>query len=365
MTEEAACQSNEVAGAEPAESNRQRRPAWRPWLRGGLTKLARGWRVAFPAAGPGDPEFDTAAELIEKYKHEREFVKGGVVILPLLMVLWVALNLLIQAGGDGPLAIVIASQIPVGSLALIAAINLLSVVLIGLVMVIPSVAGDDSYGIHVRAALRRFYVPLVAVMLLVYAVVFALGVLVATYVLWRLQKDRSKKAAQPIPFADWIAKNDKPRDAVLARLWEQARAARAQARDESAFASSPESQGFHEQVTARYQAIASASRKNIYNAIFAVFMGGLAVFGMQLVTTPMRFGHLESLHLSDGRTLIGYVLSQDGRNLLITDPAKGLYQYASSDQIVSRAFCSTPASVATFKIVDFSRRLDGVDCAPQ
>ena len=321
--------------------------------------MKRLYRFAVPKDSQPEQLRDEAADAVEKTAHEVEFVKSSILFVPILAVFWVAANLLVQARGDIGLAVTIASQIWLASFALVAAANVLSATMIGLVAIVPIVASDRAYDAKIRNGLRACYIPLCFVLFMVVPLWLALGCLAASYMYWRVDAS-TKRRATAVSVEQWLARRS-PTDVALKTLWDEGRHKQAEVGIQ-AYATSPDFKAFSEKALARQRAINTAAKKNVYNALFAVLVGLVAAEGLQLFITPVQFGHPEQVTLSDGQTITGYVLAAWGTTDFIMNPKVGLYRFTPETQIVSRSFCSSPESWVSFGLLNSNGPLQGVEC---
>jgi hypothetical protein len=322
-----------------------RRARWRGYLQNTLRFI---W-----GKGGVEPLRDEEADTRDRLLAQRNFVSGLLAAIPVVGVLTVTLNLLIQVKGNQSVALAIVQQLSLGTLALIISANLVGFLIPCIIVALTTVTADLSFSAQTRNLCMRMQIILIAIGLFTVSWVIVTASATLAFVSWRM-KLYVPNAPKELSFPDWLSHGPPPVDRALRALWLEGR--KRLQREGVEIASSaldPQLQtlGMPRELTAlsaqtasRYAAIGEAGRRTALNAVFAVLMTGLTLYGFSTLISNVQFAPMERVQSADGRLEVGYVFSNaPGQGVFVPRDMSTAVPIMEMD-LSKREICSTQAN---------------------
>lgn len=324
------------------------------------------------------PARDLAAEAEEQAIGRQVFVRHVFTRLPLVSAFVVAINLFVQVRGDVGLAVAIAQNLTFGAIAVIVLLNLVTYIMVGVMVALMPVVADRDFNRWTRLVsllvIVLFTVVLVftaswlllAVLLLVFAAVAAIV--------------RRGRRTPPIEVdrttvSDLLTTPIPPVDSELRALWADGRAMlRAVSPTplpvtpvEAALVPPAEPKTLAliaDEWNERSAKIGGLRSKSLTRLAFSGIIGFVALFGLVVLTQPIRFAPLELVSVDGAAPQPGFVLLTSGRGLFVPDPF-GAVQFITADQVTSVTLCDDPPQWWSISVVELVApgKTSGVDCS--
>ena len=323
------------------------------------------------------PARDLAAQAQEHAGVRATFVKHTLTRLPLIGVLVITINLFVQVRGDVGLAVAVAQNLTFGGLLVVVLLNLAIYIMVGIMVAAMPLVFDSEYNFWTRVVGTALVVLLGAVifctapwLLLVGLVVVFIAVGITVLRGYRkpeapLTPETIKTVLQqPLP----------PIDSGLRSLWAEGRAMLRLVSPGSApptpveQAIEPEPKTFAavaEEWNARTVEIREPRSKSITRLAFVGIIGFITLFGITILTQPIRFAPLELVSIDGAPARPGFVLMQGSNGVFVPDPW-GTAQFISADDVTSRALCDDTPQWWSVSVLDMLSpgQMSGPDCKP-
>jgi len=325
------------------------------------------------------PARDLASEAEARTTGRQTFLRHVFTRLPLVSAFVITINLFVQVRGDVGLAVAIAQNLTFGAIAVIVLLNLVIYIMVGVMVALMPMVFDPDFNRWVRVVGGLVLVMFSAV--LVYTASWLLLVALVVVFLVIGVVVRLARRRNPLPEADRdsiraeLEKPVAPIDSELRALWLEGRAL-LRAIDppgppvsaaETAAGPEREPRTFAEIVeewNARSALIRGFRSNSLTRVAFTGIIGFVALFGIMVLTQPIRFAPLELVSLNDAPPERGFVLLNAGRGMFVPDPF-GEVQFITATDITSVQLCEeTPHwwSTSVIELVSPSES-SGVDCS--
>lgn len=338
----------------------------------------RFWRALFPRKRKTiSPTRDLAREAQEYADIQSQVVKQGLAYLPLVGLLVIALNILVQVRGNVGLAIALAQNLSFGALAVTVLLNLIYVLSLGLIVGLVPVVFDRGYNPNIRSGAVTAFVLTLVVTLYTVPLIIWLLILVTSVLLrygtWRIEQ--TKTSSQTGVTWDKLLRGRAPEDIVLRRTWANGRSMlRAIGEpipvtlDETAMKPAPSPELMETLQTRwndRLREIAAPARKSITTLLYSGMVGFIAFYGFLVIVQPIRFAPLEKISINDAEGEVGFLLMQSDRGIFISRDASA-FRYVSSDDHVERQMCEVNKEFWTANLFQTlaEKNPDEADCSP-
>ncbi|GGF40332.1 hypothetical protein [Subtercola lobariae] len=345
--------------------------------------------VGAGAAGAGDsgagaprsapvPARDLAAEAANQAQVRQTFVRHALARLPLVGVFVITINLFVQVRGDIGLAVAIAQNLTFGAIAVIVLLNLVVYIMLGIMVAIMPVVFDRDYNIWTRVVGTTVLL-LLAVVLVFTASWLLLVALPVVFVLISIVVVRGRRKPN-VPVSretvtEVLTPQLPPVDSGLRTLWAEGRAmlrmispgSLAMTPVEASIQPPPEPKtlaAVADEWNARSAQIREPQSKSLNRLAFAGIIGFVALFGISILTQPIRFAPLELVSINGANAEPGFVLLQGPRGVFVPNPF-GAAQFISSDQITSIHLCEDTPHWWSTSLIDIISPIvtSGVDCS--
>ncbi|MFB2583700.1 hypothetical protein [Herbiconiux liukaitaii] len=312
------------------------------------------------------PARDLAAEAQTHADVRATFVKHSLTRLPLIGALVITINLFVQVRGDVGLAVAVAQNLTFGGLLVVVLLNLAVYIILGVMVAAMPLVFDREYNFWTRIVGSFVLLLLGAVLFNTASWLLLAGLLVVFVVIGVIVLSGRKK---PPPLVDassirtTLASPLAPLDSELRALWAEGRAMlRLVSTDplpitpaETALDPAPEPKVFAAVATEwndRSTAIRSPRTKSVTRLAFAGIMGFIALFGLNIVTQPIRFAPLELISINGGEPEPGFVLLQGSGGVFVPDPF-GTAQFIAASDVTTRQLCDDAPQWWTISPIDF------------
>lgn len=316
---------------------------------------------------------DPPRDLVEEGRRWQETRRGlfpiVLALIPVVGVLTVVLNLLVQTRGDRDLALAIIQNLPLASLAFLVAANVL-------VFLVPVIAGGllQISADRRQPAQRRMVskglaviVLLVGVLVMPWYMTVLVGALI--FVVWRFGH-RLADGQNPSDFGTWL-QPPVPEDFKLRALWLEGRnVLRKDGRNvggvgglvEVSSEPSRTLEQIRKRVNRRVQDIQRANRKSTVEVFFLSALY-LSIGFVSILTTQLQFAPLEMVELPDRGTTVGYVYSQapDSGVMFVRDTRELIY--LDQEGILERHLCASTAFSKPIYMLLAKDESGTVDCS--
>ncbi len=320
---------------------------------------------------------DLAAEAQSHADVRATFVKHALARLPLIGVLVITINLFVQVRGDIGLAVAVAQHLTFGGLLVVVLLNLAVYIMLGIMVAAMPLVFDRDYTFWTRVLGTAILVLLAAVLCYTASWLLLAALLVVLIVVGVLVLRTRKR---PSPELDATAVRTllgpatPPADTVLRSLWAEGRAMLRVVSPnpppvtptEAAMTPAPEPKTFAavaDEWNERVASIREPRGKSVTRLAFAGIIGFSALFGLNILTQPIRFSPLELVSISGSTPAPGFVLLQGSNGIFIPNPS-GAAQFITAGDITSRVLCDDPPHWWSASVADLvSPELrSGVDC---
>ncbi|TPV51052.1 hypothetical protein FJ661_09780 [Pseudarthrobacter phenanthrenivorans] len=295
---------------------------------------------------------DLVLQTAQVVEHEKRAVSAVVPAIPAIAIIYVAVNVLVQVGGNRNLALAIVTNLPLGSLAMVVFLNAAGMVLMGMAIAGPAVVLDQTQ----TSFVRQFFALATLASAIIYAFAFsallAVFVLVMAYVAWRL---RVPPEPLSLTFRDWVKSNTAPDDAGLYEIWKKARTIYEEQGSDEAVFSSLKVVSLKREARERRRAIQSAATPDFRNAIYRSGAVLMSSYGLMLLTSPVQLGPLEIVQFKTGTSVTGYVLiANEDRGVVYDAKAKTVRPIVASE-ITGRLICTKTPTWLSMTIGDLGK----------
>ncbi|WP_066039456.1 hypothetical protein [Herbiconiux solani] len=324
------------------------------------------------------PARDLATEAQTHADVRATFVKHALTRLPLIGALVITINLFVQVRGDVGLAVSVAQHLTFSGLLVVVLLNLATYIMIGVMVAAMPLVFDPGYNFWTRVVGSGVLLLLGAVLANTASWLLLAG-LAALFLAIGIILIRSRRAPEPsfsgMTIGEVLRSPVPPLDSGLRALWAEGRAMlRVTSRTpvpltpaEAELDPAPEPKLFSavaEEWNERTAAIRSPRTKTVTRLAFAGIIGFIGLFGLNILTQPIRFAPLELVSINNGAPATGFVLFQGASGVFIPAP-DGAAQFVSAADITSRQLCDDAPHWWTISIADI---LDpqvpgGVDCS--
>lgn len=293
------------------------------------------------------PSRDSVEDGNEAVRFRDLVIRSGFATIPLIGVLMFVVKLEIQTHGDVNLAIAIAENTALSTVAFVLLVSLLPYMTAG----IAAGAAQVHFNLEFSGGVRRVagWACWVAVIILFISQPWwFLAIALAYIAIERATEGREPRRV--LPMEQWI-QTPAPEDKELRGYWSALRnlyrnagkAVTAQRGD----VATPElaSQSWMDlsnAVVNRYSAINATRRKTPMSAIYMSIVAVFTAFGVTLITGPIHLAPTEHVVFQDGSSMNGYVFSNSSDQSLFVDANMVTTRYIAQANITSRALC-TPA----------------------
>jgi hypothetical protein len=320
---------------------------------------------------------DLAAEAQGHADVRETFVRHALARLSMVGVLVITINLFVQVRGDVGLAVAIAQNLTFGAIAVIVLLNLVVFIMLGVMVALMPLVFDRDYNRWTRIVGSAVLVLLTVVLVyttswLLIALLFVVFVVVGIVVL-RSHTGPSVPLTRD-SVSDVLLTSAPPVDTELRSLWAEGRAmlrvisptAPSSTPFESAIDPSPEPKvlaDVADEWNARATKIREPRSKSLTRLAFAGVIGFIALFGLTVLTQPIRFAPLELVSINGAEPEPGFVLLQSGRGMFVPNPS-GTVQFIAATDITSIALCNDPPKWWSVSVIDLisPTQQSGVDC---
>ncbi|WP_291042125.1 hypothetical protein [Herbiconiux sp.] len=298
------------------------------------------------------PARDLVAEGEEHAAVRATFVKHALTRLPLIGSLVITINLFVQVRGDVGLAVAVAQNLTFGGLLVVVLLNLAVYIIIGVMVAAMPLVFDREYNFWTRVVGAAILLLLSAVLfntaswLLLVGLAAVFGVIGAIVLHGR---------AKPAPLVDAVSVRSSlqsptpPLDSGLRAIWAEGRAmlrivsptAPPVTEAETALDPVPAPKPFAEiadEWNARTVALHDPRAKSITRLAFAGIIGFVVLFGLNILTQPIRFAPLELVALDGGTARSGFVLLQGSGGVFVPNPF-GTVEFITAADITARDLC--------------------------
>jgi len=324
------------------------------------------------------PARDLAAEAEVRATGRQTFLRHVFTRLPLVSAFVITINLFVQVRGDVGLAVAIAQNLTFGAIAVIVLLNLVTYIMVGVMVALMPMVFDPDFNRWVRIVGGLVLVLFATVLVYTASWLLLVALLVVFVVIGLVVRLARRKNPLPeVNRASIRAELDAPgppADTELRGLWLEGRAL-LRAIDapgppptaaETAPSPEVEPRTFAEIVTewnARSALIRGYRSNSLTRVAFTGIVGFVALFGIMVLTQPIRFAPLELVSISNSAPERGFVLLNGARGLFVPDPF-GTVQFITATDITSVQLCEdTPHwwSTSVIELISPSTS-SGVDC---
>ncbi|AXH34089.1 hypothetical protein DVJ78_00335 [Humibacter sp. BT305] len=298
------------------------------------------------------PARDLAAEAQAHAAVRSTFVKHAFTRLPLVGAFVITINLFVQVRGDVGLAVAVAQNLTFGGLLVVVLLNLAVFIMLGVMVAAMPLVFDRDYDVWTRVIGGAVILMLGAVLfhtaswllLVGLAVVFAA---IGVVVLRGRRRPPTPLTADSLPSV--LLPSVPPLDVVLRLLWAEGRAllrgfsppGPERTPAEAALEPLPEPTPFADiaqRWNERVDAIREPAGKSVTRLVFAAIIGFIALFGLNILTSPIRFAPLELVTLKGEDPQVGFILLQSGNGVFVPEPS-GAAQFVFASDVTSRDLC--------------------------
>lgn len=324
------------------------------------------------------PARDLAAEAEVRATGRQTFLRHVFTRLPLVSAFVITINLFVQVRGDVGLAVAIAQNLTFGAIAVIVLLNLVVYIMVGVMVALMPMVFDPDFNRWVRIVGGLVLVLFSTV--LVYTASWLLLVALALVLLTIGVVVRHARRKNPLPEMDRdsiraeLETPAAPVDTELRDLWIEGRSL-LRAIDapgppltaaETAAGPELEPRTFAEIVgewNARSTLIRGYRSNSLTRVAFTGIIGFVALFGIMVLTQPIRFAPLEVVSISNAAPERGFVLLNGGRGLFVPDPF-GTVQFINASDISSVQLCEDTPHWWSYSVIDVVApgATSGVDC---
>jgi hypothetical protein len=327
-------------------------------------------------AGP-KPARDLAAEAQEHADVRATFVKHALTRLPLIGALVITINLFVQVRGDVGLAVAVAQNLTFGGLLVVVLLNLAVYIMIGVMVAAMPLVFDSEYNLWTRIVGSAVLVLLAAVIFNTASWLLLVGLLLV-FVVMGVILLRARRTPPPALGVDTVeaalAPSTPPLDTGLRALWAEGRAMLRVVSPtpppltptEAAIQPPPEPKTFAAvagEWNARTAAIHEPRTKSITRLAFAGIIGFIALFGVNILTQPIRFAPLELVSINGADAQPGFVLLQGSGGVFVPDPF-GTAVFITASDVTYRELCDDAPTWWSISMIDViaPEVQSGVDC---
>jgi len=331
---------------------------------------ARGARVR--------PARDLAAEAQEHAGVRATFVKHALTRLPLIGVLVITINLFVQVRGDVGLAVAVAQNLTFGGLLVVVLLNLAIYIMVGIMVAAMPLVFDSEYNFWTRVVGTAVVAMLGAVIFCTAPWVLLAGLVVVFVVVGITVLHGYRKPDPPLTpetIKTVLRQATPPIDSGLRSLWAEGRAmlrlvspGSAPATPvEQAIETEPEPKTFAavaEEWNARTVVIREPRSKSVTRLAFVGIIGFITLFGINILTQPIRFAPLELVSIDGAPAQPGFVLMQGSNGVFVPDPW-GTAQFVSAADVTSRELCDDTPQWWSVSVLDILSpgQMSGPDCS--
>jgi hypothetical protein len=318
--------------------------------------------------GPGlvRPARDLAAEAQNHADVRAAFVKHSLTRLPLIGALVITVNLFVQVRGDVGLAVAVAQNLTFGGLLVVVLLNLAVYIILGVMVAAMPLVFDREYNTWTRIVGSFVLLLLGAVLFNTASWLLLVGLLVVFAVIGVIVlrgRRRPPPLVDPASIRGVLASPVAPLDSALRELWAEGRAM-LRVVDADAPPLTPTEAGFDDPVepkpfaavaaewNERTTAIRTPGSKSVARLAFAGIIGFIALFGLNIVTQPIRFAPLELIGINDAAPEPGFVLLQGSGGVFVPDPF-GTAQFITAADVTSRQLCDDAPQWWTISPIDY------------
>ncbi|MCS5718440.1 hypothetical protein N1027_09850 [Herbiconiux sp. CPCC 205763] len=321
---------------------------------------------------------DLAAEAQEHAAIRATFVKHALTRLPLIGVLVITINLFVQVRGDVGLAVAVAQNLTFGGLLVVVLLNLAIYIMVGIMVAAMPLVFDSEYNFWTRVVGTAVVVLLGAVIFSTAPWVLLVGLVVVFVVVGIIVLQGRRKPAAPLTpetVKTALQQAAPPLDSALRSLWAEGRAMLRLVSPgsapltpvERAIEPEPEPKAFAavaEEWNARSAEISEPRKKSITRLAFVGIIGFIALFGVNILTQPIRFAPLELVSINGGEARPGFVLLQGSGGVFVPDPF-GTAQFIFAADITSRELCDDTPQWWSVSVMDVLApgEMSGPDCS--
>lgn len=321
------------------------------------------------------PARDLAAEAQEHAGVRAAFVKNTLTKLPLIGVLVITINLFVQVRGDVGLAVAVAQNLTFGGLLVVVLLNLAIYIMVGIMVAAMPLVFDSDYNFWTRVVGTAMVVLLGAVIFCTAPWVLLAGLVVVFIVIGITVLHGYRTPEEPLT-AESIKRvlqhAKPPTDSVLRTLWAQGRAMLRLISPgsvpptpvEQAIQTEPKPfAAVADEWNARTVAINDPRSKSITRLAFVGIIGFVTLFGITILTQPIRFAPLELVSIDGAPAQPGFVLMQGSNGVFVPDPW-GTAQFVSADDVTSRELCDDTPQWWSVSVLDTLSpgEMSGPDC---
>ena len=307
------------------------------------------------------------------------FVKHAFTRLPLIGVLVITVNMYVQVRGDVGLAVAVAQNLTFGGLLVVVLLNLALYIMLGIMVAAMPLVFDRDYNPWTRVVGTALVLLFAAVMFYTVSWVLLAALAVVFIVIGVIVRRLRRTPPMPVTSAtvrDELTPDAPPADTELRTLWAEGRAMLRLTDPpgppitptEAALTPAPEPTPFAELAegwNARATAIRQPAAKTVTRLAFAGIVGFVALFGVNILTQPIRFAPLELVSIQDAQPRVGFVLLQGSNGVFIPDK-DGVAQFITASDVTYRALCQEPQGWWEMSPMDFltPHPESGVSCRP-
>ncbi|MBF4573450.1 hypothetical protein ITJ64_13065 [Herbiconiux sp. VKM Ac-1786] len=358
---------------------------------------------------------DLAVEAQQHAAVRATFVKNALTRLPLIGALVITINLFVQVRGDVGLAVAVAQNLTFGGLLVVVLLNLAVYIMVGIMAAAMPLVFDPDYNVWTRVIGTAVVVLLGAVLFntaswLLLAALAVAFVVVGVVVRRRHHDDEEEFTEETVQ--DALRHSEPPVDSGLRTLWVEGRAllraespeplpvtaveaqaarkphrrrkaapaagtaaataaavtpvnqASAPAPAENAAPPEPRDLAdVAEEWNARAVEIRAPHAKSVTRLAFTGIIGFVALFGVAILTQPIRFAPLELVSIDGAEAKPGFILLQGSNGVFVPDPF-GTAEFVTVAEVTSRELCDDTPQWWTVSVIEMLSpgEMSGPDC---
>ncbi|MEF2976111.1 hypothetical protein [Subtercola sp. YIM 133946] len=307
------------------------------------------------------------------------FIRHALARLSMISLLVITINLFVQVRGDVGLAVAVTQNLTFGAIAVIVLLNVVVYIILGVMVVLMPLVFDRDYNRWTRIVGSAALVLLTVV--LAYTTPWLIIVaLIVVFIVISIVVLRSRRQP-PVQVTranvtDVLLTPEPPVDSGLHLLWAEGRAmlriiapatAPPVSAAEQAIEPPPEPRvlaDIADDWNHRSAQIREPRTKSVSRLAFAGVIGFIALFGLTLLTQPIRFAPLELVSINGSDPEPGFVLLQGARGMFVPDPS-GAAQFISAGDITSIQLCNDIHTWWSVSVIDVlsPQPQSGVDCS--
>jgi hypothetical protein len=277
----------------------------------------------------------------------------------------------IQTGGDVNLALAIAQNMSLSTIAYVLLLSLLPYLAAGVAVG----SGRVHFNLEFSGGVRRVagWACWVAVLILLWSQPWwYLALALALVTLERVTEGR-EPGPRSVSLEQW-AKSAAPEDSDLRRYWSALRKLlRGKGHEispERGDIATPELDTMSwvelaSAVTERFSRIHSVRRKTPMSAVYMSIIAIFTAFGITVITGPIRLAPTEHVTFSDGASLNGYLFSTSPDQSLFVDTDMSTSRYVVPSEIRDRVLCAPAPSFVDKTVFSFFSKRAVKRCAKE